>query len=386
VLGGHPADWVTNTSGGTDTVAACYHATVNCPNMPDLGVTYGVSTPVGTSKGTLVFVSAKTGLTTLPGDLKNEAPFDLYHYGFQVVQFAWDSPWQDGSTAGSLKVAACRAATFLNYMYTQYYSTNTNNSATAGMCAHSQSGGAGALAFSITFYGASSFLDKAVFVSGPQYADMVQGCSVPNASPVNICPSQNGTYPMGCSSLSGTWSDSPVYTGGAAANLSMQLANNPPCNDPNHTYTPEDELNLTATSLVDGAADASYNYPHTAVTAWECDDDSHWSNPTEAEGWIYLSQFNNPSQVASGCNYNSKNTPFPTACFIVNRVYGCTTQELAATGYVCNGSTCPICTGNPPTKCTCGGRPCNKAGAAYAMPTAREADYEDLVNGCIKRH
>ncbi len=385
-LGGHPADWVTNTSGGTDIAAVCYHATVSCPGMPDLGVNYGVSTPTGTSKGTMVFVSAKYGLTTLPGIYRNSAPFDLFHFGFQTVQFAWDSAWQAGSSAGSLKVAACRVATFLSYMYTQYYQTNSQNSATAGMCAHSQSGGAGGLAYSLTYYGAGAFLDKAVFVSGPQYGSLVQGCSVPNYPPVNICPSQNGTYPMGCNSLSGTWAESPIYTGGAATNLSKDLANNPPCNDPNHTYTAQDEINLTATSLVDGAADASYNYPNTAVTAWECDDDSYWSNPTEAEGWIYLSQFTAPTQVAPNCNYSSDNTVFPTACFAVNRVYGCASEELAATGYVCKGSTCPVCTGNPPTNCTCGGVACNKAGSAYTMPTAREADYEDLINGCIKRH
>src|SRR5258708_3185344 len=153
-----PAGWVTATSGGSDLQALCYRATVSCPNMPDLGVTYGVASPVGTSSGTVAFVSASGGTITLPGNFKNEVPFDLFHFGFQTVQFAWDTEWQNGSVSGSLKTAACRVATFLNYLNTQYYQINPSNSPTAGMCAHSQSGGASGLAFSLTFYGASSFI------------------------------------------------------------------------------------------------------------------------------------------------------------------------------------------------------------------------------------
>jgi hypothetical protein len=354
--------------------------------MPDLGVTYGVATPATTSSGTVVFVSSSGGTTTLAGNARNDAPFDLFHFGFQTVQFAWDSAWQMGSTAGSLKVAACRVATFLSYIDSQYYQANANNSPTAGMCAHSQSGGGGGLAFSLTYYGISSFLDKAVFVSGPQYGDMVQGCWVPNYPTVNICAIQNGEYPMGCNSAAGSWSASPTYVRGQAANLSRELANHPSCNNPKHTYTSKDAANLTATSLVDGAADASYNYPQTAITAWECDDDWYWQNPTEGQGWIYLSQFSNTSQLAQNCDYTADNTIIPNACLTINRVYGCPTEELAASGYVCNGSTCPVCTGNPPSTCTCGGIPCKTAGPSFAMPANRDDDYEDLMNGCINRH
>jgi hypothetical protein len=385
-LNGEAAGWVTNTSGGSDVAAVCYHATISCPNMPDFGVTYGVATPIGTLKGTLVFVPASGGTNTLPGNFRNTAPFDLFHFGYQTVQFGFDSWWQMGSSAGSLKVAACRVATLLNYLYATYYQANPNNSPTAGMCAHSQSGGAGGLAFSMTYYGVSSFLDKIVFVSGPQYGDLVQGCAVPNAPPVSICPSQNGTYPMGCNSVSGTWTEPPVYVRGSATNLGKEMAENPPCNNPKHNYTTQDLLNLTATSIVDQAADASYNYPQTAITAWQCDDDSYWQNPTEVQGWIYLSQLSNPSQVAPNCNYSANSTPYPNACLAINRVYGCPTTELAASGYICVGNTCPVCTGNPPSTCTCGGVPCKTATPPYGMPTYRDADYEDPVNGCIKRH
>lgn len=386
ILGGQPPEWVTQTSGGSDVVAVCYHVMVSCPNMPTLGVTYGVATPSGTSNGTIAFISASGGYFTLPGSATNEAPFDLYHAGFQTVQFAWDSWWQGGSSAGSLKQAACREATFLNYLYTNVYLANSNNSVTAGMCAHSQSGGAGGLAFSLTYYGVSSFLDKVVFVSGPHYASLVQGCVVPNSSPVTICPETNGSYPMGCNSANGSWTDDIVYFGNSATELSQQLQENPPCNDSDHVYTQQDEANLIATSLLDDATDASYVYPQTSITAWECDDDTYWNNPSEGQGSLYLSQLSSPLQVASNCNYASRNTAYPNACLSINRVYGCTSAELAATGYICNGVTCPVCTGSPATNCTCGGVACSKVSESYAMNVFRDLEWEDPINGCIRRH
>lgn len=388
VLNGEPADWVTGTSGGNDVQTACYHATVSCPQLPDLGVTYGIATPSTVSNGTIVFVSAAGGTVLQPGAFQSEIPFDLFHAGYQTVQFAWDAWWQslDKPTGQNLKVLACRVATFLNYISTNYYKTNSNNSPTAGMCVQALSGGAGGLGFSMTYYGAGAYLDKAVFGSGPQYGDLLQGCAVPNAKPVSICPNQNGSYPMGCNSLAGTWTESPTYTGGAALNITVELGNHPPCNNPKHIYSQLDAKLLTATSIVDQASDASYNYPQTAVAAWECDDDSFWKNPSEVQGWLYLSHFTDPSQIAPNCNYTNTNTPFPTACFSVNRVYGCTSVELATTGFVCRGNVCPVCTGNPPTHCTCGGLPCQKVAPIFSMVSAAELDYKDSANGCIKRH
>lgn len=386
VLGGQSPGWVTKTSGSPDVMTVCYHAMVSCPDMPTLGVTYGVATPSGISNGTIVFVSASGGTFTLPGNASNEAPYQLFHAGYQTVQFAWDSWWQDGSATGSIKSAACREATFLNYISTSFYQTNSSNGVSAGMCAHRQSGGAGGVAFALTYYGVSSFLDKVVFVSGPHYANLVQGCVVPNSPPVTICPENNGSYPMGCSGDSGSWTDSIIYVGNAAKSVSQELADNPPCDDPDHVYTPSDEANLTATSLLDEAPDASYVYPQTSITAWECDDDIDWNNPSEGQGSLYFSQLSSPMQVAPNCNYTDKNTAFPNACLSINRVYGCTSVELAATGYVCNGSTCPVCTGNPPTNCTCGGTACSLVSDTYGMPTLRDAEWEDPINGCIRRH
>jgi hypothetical protein len=370
--------WVSAVNNGPP-VAVCYTATVSCPNLPDLGVTYGVATPIGASNGTVMFVSPKGGTQPVGGNLTKDLPFELYHANYQTVQMQWATDWRSGATGGGyFKSAACREATVLNYLNTTYYQTNVNT-ATAGSCAVGFSGGAAGLGYSLTYYGAD-YLDKATFVSGPHYGNLIDGC-VPTAPPVSICPSTDGvTYPMGCNTLSGTWTEAGQYTGGAARTLSTQIGNKPRCDVATHTYTAGEEKELTADSLVDQKLDSSFTYPHTAVAAFLCDDDQTWGNPTEVQAWLYLSQIANPSQVAAGCNY--PNTLDPTACLSVKRVYGCKTEEAAYSGYVCNGNSCPVCTGNPPA-CTCNGVACS---GSFSEPTALLAEFKDSVNGCIKRH
>jgi hypothetical protein len=386
VVGGDPADWVTQTSGGTDVQTTCYHAEITCPETADMGVTYGVATPAGASNGMIAFVPSKFGTFTLPGNFKGEIPFDLYHDNFQTVQFAFDSQWQvSGTTTGSIKVSACRVATVLQYLYANYFLMNASNTATAGMCAHSLSGGAGGLAFAMTYYGVGSFLDKAGFVSGPQYGDLVEGCIPPMHAPVDICPTADGVYAMGCNSAAGTWTDRPNYIEKTASNISVELANDPPCSEKTHHYTESDRSILAATSVVDGLPDASYTYPNTAVSAYLCDDDSYWTNPSETQAWYYFSQFM-PTSVPATCNYAGNNVPTPNSCLMVNRVFGCE-QETAAVGFVCNGSTCPVCTAPPNVTCTCGGKTCSDGGTpSFSMRVFAEADYTDVVNGCINRH
>ena len=370
--------WVSDTNNGPP-VATCYTATVSCANMPDLGVTWGVATPAGPSNGTVMFMSPKGGTQPVGGNLTKDLPFELYHANYQTIQMQWVTDWRSGATGeGYFKAAACREATMMNYFNTTYYKTNLNT-ATAGSCAVGFSGGAAGLGFSLAYYGAD-YLDKATFVSGPHYGNLIDGC-VPSSPPITLCPSSDGVnYPMGCETIAGSWTEAPQYTGPAARTLSTQIGNKPKCDVANHVYTKGEENELLADSLVDQKSDSSFTYPQTAVAAFLCDDDQTWGNPTEVQGWIYLSQIANPNQVAAGCSYS--NTADPTACLSIKRVFGCKSEEAAYSGFVCNGSTCPVCTGNPPV-CTCGGATCT---STYQEPTALLAEFQDPVNGCIKRH
>ncbi len=370
--------WVAATNDGPP-VTTCYTATVSCPNMPNIQMTYGVATPSVPSNGTIVFISAQGGTSLVGGNFATSVPYQLYHANFQTVQMEWASDWRDGSTGnGYFKEAACREGTALSFFNTTFYQT-ANNTPTAGTCAIGWSGGAAGLGYALTYYGAD-FLDKAMFVSGPHYGNLVDGC-VPSSAPITVCPTADGVnYPMGCGTLSGSWTEAGQYEGQRARVLSSQIGNDPPCNVPTHVYTEKALAALTADSLVDQASDSNFTYPQTAVSAYLCDDDETWGNPSETQGWEYYSQIASPSQVASGCNY--ANTADPQACLAINRVYGCQHAEETFTGYVCLGSSCPVCTGNPPS-CTCNGVACS---GSYGAQTAQIAEMEDPVNGCVAHH
>src|ERR1700691_1160616 len=159
------------------------------------------------------------------GDFSNYAQ-NYLAAGYQIVQIAWgknypgfDWEYTNVNTedyAFSIRNAACRPATFLNYV--RFGNGNPNvpiiwNATKGGMCGHGNSGGAGAMAYALAWYNAgaggpatngSGYLDKVVLENGPVFSDVFQGCEVQNG--VNsqytaICPP--GTTQPGCNSWPG---------------------------------------------------------------------------------------------------------------------------------------------------------------------------------------
>ncbi len=164
--------------------AVCQTANLaSCPNASNLNFTYSYDNP-GSPKGTIVFFSGGAG-TSDAGDA-TAAGF-YFGQGFEVVQVEWAYDWEvtnspvqytGGSVtttyAANIEVAACREATFLNFVF------NTNNatlySSGGGRCAQGSSAGSAAIAYALTFYGASNYLDAVELKSGPPLADIEQGC------------------------------------------------------------------------------------------------------------------------------------------------------------------------------------------------------------------
>jgi hypothetical protein len=119
------------TSAGWLSGVTCKHAFVTCPESngsASLGITYGYKTPgSGTINGTIVIFSHSGGITpeAFPG---SEGTIAGAYYGsnYQVVQTQWDSDWEDESSAGtggSIGLAACRPATFLQWVITTLFAT-----------------------------------------------------------------------------------------------------------------------------------------------------------------------------------------------------------------------------------------------------------------------
>src|ERR1700691_1157351 len=185
----------------SDPNMVCYTTTVYCPNTDPLDLVYGVDITPGlpSYNGTIVMFAGVGG--TYAGDDLGYFSNYAQNYlaaGYQIVQIAWGKnypgfDWEYTNVnkethAFSIRNAACRPATFLNYV--RFGNGNPNvpiiwNATKGGMCGHGNSGGAGAMAYALAWYNAgaggpatngSGYLDKVVLENGPVFSDVFQGC------------------------------------------------------------------------------------------------------------------------------------------------------------------------------------------------------------------
>lgn len=307
---------------------SCYSATVSCPNTTDIGIYFAYATPPG-SQGTIVIFTGSGGTTAYGGEPPNESYAASYYSGnngsgkaYEVVLTAWFDDWEDTNTGPAqiypynIQTAACRAATFLNYVRYQnalLYTANT------GMCAHGSSGGAGAVAYSLAWYGAANYLDKVELLAGPTFSDIEQGCEVPNGPAVTICPLGQ----FGCQGWPPyTVVESPEYVKGAQNDVGAWTGYPRFCNGQNNTSS-EDGPWLQQSIVETVTGQPSFNYPNTAMSGWLCASSQTVGsyNSSSPQGEIFLQQFTQPSQLWPG-NYD------------VYAVYQCFQDEGVAFGTV----------------------------------------------------
>src|SRR5207237_5887380 len=135
----------------------------------DLTFTYGYLAPTGAINGTVVFFSGGSG--TKPSESADDLSLvgQYFAANYEIVQVAWYTDWEypHGLTGGNIQYAACRPAAFLKYVH----ATQALYSG-GGMCAQGASAGSAAIAYSLAWYGADSFLDKVELLSGPVFSDI----------------------------------------------------------------------------------------------------------------------------------------------------------------------------------------------------------------------
>ena len=302
----------------------CFQARMSCPNTAEIGFTYGSKDPTGAAKGTIVLLEGGTGKSASGGSSYAGKYLDD---GFRIVDLAWASAWEvTGVPTASIKTAACRPATFLNYV-----SKNLNSD--GGMCAQGDSAGSGAVAYSLAWYGAGNFLDKVELLSGPVFGNIEQGCIVPNAPISTVCPA--GQY--GCNGTS--WPDSPAYVGGDITAIDA-WSGRPTCNGTHHTSKAAN-LGWKAMSIVDGIDNPSFSYPQTAMAGWLCSNIAGSQNNSAAQGEFFYEQFTNSTQ---------------TAGYSVTRIDNCSGNEGVSDGTTPQGE------------------------------SGLSAISQDMIAGCIKRH
>lgn len=325
---------------------ACYSAIVNCGGTDPITVLYGVDTPAGTLAGTIVMLSGDGG-ETLPGSFSDYIPAYL-SARYQVIEAEWGGttggqPWEytnsgGGGNAASILAAACRPATFLNWV------RNANSgvgggiwAGRGGMCAHGNSGGAGALGYVLAWYNGgaggaaawgSGYLDKVVMENGPVFSDIKQGCeyqSSVNSQYTFIC--SGGDSEPGC----GRWAaqDPPgyhlEYVDGDQNSVNFWSGNGTgqACGLNSGTTTYDATwYSMSIVNFPTTGQQPSFSYPSTAMSGWLCANvvnTNPMGNNSAPEGQLFFQQFASTSQ---------------TAALSVNGVYNCPHNEGVEDGNV----------------------------------------------------
>jgi hypothetical protein len=218
-------------------------------------------------------VTAAKGLIVIHGGNGGTVPSSFasadnyFRAGYEVVQIAWQDDWEFISDPiqtgyGNIQAAACRPATVFNWVFNNLFPSILTANSQAGMCALGESAGSAAVAYSLAYYGAGSYLDNVELLSGPVLSDIEQGCQWnPQAGNVQICGQTNyhgGQY--GCQLGGGsTWTLSPTYLTGPNGAVG-KWTNDNSCanaNGLNQTTTPQSEARWLNQSIADQSAGGS---------------------------------------------------------------------------------------------------------------------------------
>jgi hypothetical protein len=295
---------------------SCVDAEVTgCEGADDEPITYGYErNPRTTYLGTIVMVPGWGGTVPISDPTDLQFAEDYYNQGFEVVMMKWSWDWEltfdplRGNDKANIQAAACRPATFLNYVYTNptLYTPGPSN----GMCAQGYSAGSAAVAYALAWYGAGSYLDNAELLSGPVFSRIDEGCEVPTAPNVPMCPAgQEGCVGWPSHTLELT----PEYIDGYSSGPQLWTGISA-CAGRRSTYQYDQTWNDM--SIVSSSArPQQFSYPSTSMAGWLCASTQGRvsMNNSGSQGELFYEQINNVRQ-----NYS------------VNAIFNCPSAEGVA--------------------------------------------------------
>jgi hypothetical protein len=171
----------------------CQQMTVSCPGVPNVQAYVKTNTPSGTSLGTVTYGTGTdgNGLYESIFTFGTTAVGNVLDAGFSTVQISWGTPfntaqpngWVEGP--GGVLASACRYATVTQWIYDNIHNDNKS----APYCATANSGGSGALAYTLSQYPTSSILAMAEVTSGPPTGRLDWGCGCTHGSVAVQCGS-----------------------------------------------------------------------------------------------------------------------------------------------------------------------------------------------------
>jgi hypothetical protein len=234
----------------------CQQMTVSCPNVPDVFVFLKTNSPAGTPIGTVTWGTGTGGnglYESIFTDGKS-AIQSVLTAGYKTVQIDWGTPFNTTQPAGwvigpgGLLAAACHYATVTQWIYDNIQA-NTN----LPYCATANSGGAGALAYTLSQY--PNKLSMAEVTSGPPPGRLDWGCGCLQGKVAVSCGTATtlGTCFGAAASGGPVWD--PAYNPNATPGV---------CSAAVTGGLPPGGLNFFLGDSVE-APGANYTFPHTWV-------------------------------------------------------------------------------------------------------------------------
>ncbi len=226
----------------------CYALRISCPSIATSATTaLKVSTPSGTSIGTVIFTTGDGGIgfydsSYMYGQL---AVQNVLNANYTVVQLSYSNlpyGWLQGP--GGPRALACRYATASEWVYQTIQKQNTS----IPMCATGGSAGGAEITYAIAHYGLDSIFSLAEPTSGPPLARVDSGCICLNAPVQTPC---------------GQGAIAECYGIPTAQSVIDPTFHNHICSQAVRSHNQRNQA-LFLDDSVD-AADALYSYPHTYV-------------------------------------------------------------------------------------------------------------------------
>lgn len=267
----------------------CFTAQIVCPNTANIQVIFGYTGP-SEPVGTIVFFPGGKG--TSPTEDGDDIPTYLPGYVNQyvVVQLEYPSPREDPSSDGSggnILNAACRPATFLNWI-----NSNLGVHPQGALCAQGSSAGSAAVTYAMTWYGLANLLANVELESGPVLSEIDKGCTYPNYGTPTLCGAGDNAYCSTATKLN-PWTDADIYVPSYNQAVS-NWSGLPACGTSG--VNPANYPTWAAMSIVNGSASGyspTFNFSNTPIHGWVCAGYSSCSGPScpnnsASEGkWFY---------------------------------------------------------------------------------------------------
>jgi Divergent InlB B-repeat domain len=163
--------------------STCAAVEVVCPNSHPIVGFLSIAPATSPTAGLVVLYTGGGG-TGWYVDLNPEFPgmvTRLQDQGIAVMQLHWRSSWwRTGSDfEAGIGELACRPASIAGYIYDTYYvplGVDPAEPGRCGFCILGSSGGASAVAYTISHFGLDEILDAVIPVGGPPTAAFAKGC------------------------------------------------------------------------------------------------------------------------------------------------------------------------------------------------------------------